>query len=55
MKKFVVVMLALVMALSLCMVASARDDVKDVIAQAQGMTLEELAAKAIEESNGKMF
>ena len=55
MKKFVVVLLALVMALSLCMVASARDDVKAVIEEAQGMTLEELAAKAIEESNGKMF
>ena len=55
MKKFVVVLLALVMAMSLCMTVSARDDVKDVIAQAQSMTLEELAAKAIEESNGKMF
>ena len=55
MKKFVVVLLALVMALSLCMAASARDDVKAVIEEAQGMTLEELAAKAIEESNGKMF
>ena len=55
MKKFVVVLLALVMAMSLCMAASARDDVKEVIAQAQTMTLDELAAKAIEESNGKMF
>ena len=55
MKKFVVVLLALVMAFSFCMAASARDDVKDVIAQAQTMTLEELAQKAIEESNGKMF
>ena len=55
MKKFVVVLLALVMALSLCMAVSARDDVKAVIEEAQGMTLEELAAKAIEESNGKMF
>ncbi len=55
MKKFVVVMLALVMALSLCMVASAREDVEEVIEQAQTMTLEELAKKAIEESNGKMF
>ena len=54
MKKFVVVLLALVMAMSLCMVAGA-EDVKDVIAQAETMTLEELAAKAIEESNGKMF
>ena len=55
MKKFVVVLLALVMVLSLCMTASARDDVKAIIEEAQGMTLEELAKKAIEESNGKMF
>ena len=55
MKKFVVVLLALMMALSLCMVASARDDVQEIIEQAQTMTLEELAKKAIEESNGKMF
>ena len=55
MKKFVVVLLALMMALSLCMAASARDDVQEVIEQAQTMTLEELAKKAIEESNGKMF
>ncbi len=55
MKKFVVVLLALVMALSLVMAVSARDDVKAVIEEAQGMTLEELAKKAIEESNGKMF
>ena len=54
MKKFVVVLLALVMAMSFCMVASA-ETVKEVIAQAETMTLEELAAKAIEESNGKMF
>ena len=55
MKKFVVVLLALMMALSLCMAASARDDVQEIIEQAQTMTLEELAKKAIEESNGKMF
>ena len=54
MKKFVVVLLALVMAMSFCMVASA-ETVKEVIAQAETMTLEELAAKAIEESNGKKF
>ena len=36
MKKFVVVLLALVMALSLCMAVSARDDVKAVIEEAQG-------------------
>jgi len=43
MKKFVVVLLALVMALSLCMVAGA-EDVKDVIAQAQTMTLDDLTS-----------
>ena len=37
------------------MAASAREDVEEVIEQAQTMTLEELAKKAIEESNGKMF
>ena len=35
--------------------AKAESEVQKIIAQAQGMTLEELAKKAIEESNGKKF
>ena len=54
MKKFVVALLALVMAMSFCMVASAQT-VEEVIAEAESMTLEELALMAIEESDGMMF
>ena len=32
-----------------------KSEVDNIIAQAQGMSLEELAKKAIEESNGKTF
>ena len=63
MKKFVALMLALVMVLGLIACGtnqSANTDKKDsavkqVIQQAQGMTLEELCKKAIEESNGATF
>ncbi len=63
MKKFVAMMLAVVMVLGLvaCGTATpantdAKDSaVKQVIKEAQGMTLEELAKKAIEESNGATF
>ena len=63
MKKFVAMMLTVVMVLGLvaCGTATpANTDVKDsavkqVIKEAQGMTLEELAKKAIEESNGATF
>ena len=59
MKRFIAMLLALsmVMAMTVCAfgAASAEDDVKSIIAQAQDMTLEELAKKAIEESNGKKF
>ena len=55
MKKLTIVLLALVMALSLCVTAFADSETQEIIKQAQTMTLEELAKKAIEESNGKMF
>jgi hypothetical protein len=63
MKKFVAMMLALVMVLGLVACggsatpATTGEDsaVKQVIKEAQGMTLEELAKKAIEESNGATF
>ena len=63
MKKFVAMMLALVMVLGLVAcggsatpAATSEDSaVKQVIKEAQGMTLEELAKKAIEESNGATF
>ena len=59
MKKIISMVLALsmVLAMAVCGVgqASAETDVKAIIAEAQNMTLEELAKKAIEESNGKMF
>lgn len=54
MKKILAFVLVLVMVFPLCAIASA-ESVEDVIAQAQTMTLEELAKKAIEESNGKTF
>ena len=46
MKKFLSVVLALMMLLTMVSFASAEDDVAAVIEQAQGMTLEELFAKA---------
>ena len=48
---------AMVAAMAVCGAgtAKAETDVKAIIAEAQTMTLEELAKKAIEESNGKMF
>ena len=57
MKKAFALMLALVMVLALVPAAFAKEDsaVKQVIAEAQGLTLEELAKKAIEESNGATF
>ena len=54
MKKCIALVLVLAMALSLCSFAFA-EDVADIIAQAETMTLEELFKKAIEESNGKRF
>ena len=54
MKKLVSVVLALMMLLTMVSFASA-EDVADVIKQAEGLTLEELFKKAIEESNGKRF
>ncbi len=54
MKKILTIVLALAMCLSLLSFASA-ETVEEVIAQAEGMTLEELFQKAIEESNGKRF
>ena len=62
MKKFVAMMLAVVMVLALVACggsatpANTKDSaVKQVIKEAQGMTLEELCKKAIEESNGATF
>ena len=62
MKKFVAMMLAVVMVLALVACggsatpANTKDSaVKKVIKEAQGMTLEELCKKAIEESNGATF
>ncbi len=51
MKKLLSLMLAVAMLISVCAAASAADSVADVIAQAQGMTNEELYAKAIAESH----
>ena len=63
MKKLLMVMLAVLMALTLVACgngggggetpADNRSEVQKIIAEAQTMTLEELAKKAIEESNGK--
>ena len=63
MKKFVAMMLALVMVLALVACGGAKpattdtkdSAVKQVIKEAQGLTLEELCKKAIEESNGATF
>lgn len=59
MRKFVAFAVAATMALTLASGAWARPSknsaVKEVIKEAQGLTLEELAKKAIAESNGKMF
>ncbi len=62
MKKFVAMMLALVMVLALVACggsatpANTKDSaVKQVIKEAQGLTLEELCKKAIDESNGATF
>ena len=59
MRKFVAFAVAATMALTLVSGAWARPSknsaVKEVIKEAQGLTLEELAKKAIAESNGKMF
>ena len=54
MKKFLAMIMAMIMILSVCSFASA-ESVEEIIAQAQTMTLEELFKKAIEESNGKDF
>ncbi|MBQ1386013.1 MAG: hypothetical protein IIY75_04395 [Erysipelotrichales bacterium] len=63
MKKFMLVMLSLLLALGLTACSSKpepkpednKSAVQKIIEEAQGMTLEELAKKAIEESNGKKF
>ena len=59
MKKLISMVLVVCMVLAIAVSgatrASAETDVKAIIAEAQNMTLEELAKKAIEESNGKMF
>ena len=57
MKKFLSLILALTMLFVLAIPAFADggESVQDIIAQAEGMTLEELAQKAIEESNGATF
>lgn len=59
MKKFLALALALLMivpfALTGCGEKKATSETQKIIEQAQNMTLEELAKKAIEESNGKTF
>ena len=63
MKKLMLVLLSVLMCLSLAACSgnggnkddSDLSEVQKIIAEAQTMTLEELAAKAIEESNGKTF
>ncbi|MBQ4019561.1 MAG: hypothetical protein II606_02670, partial [Erysipelotrichaceae bacterium] len=68
MKKILMVMLSIVLALTTFVGCGQKETpapadnggaelsgVKAIIAEAQGMTLEELAKKAIEESNGKTF
>ncbi len=62
MKKLLMIMLAALLALTLVgcgkkeeAPADNQSEVQKIIAEAQGMTLEELAQKAIEESNGKTF
>ncbi len=54
MKKLLCLIMAAALLLSMCSFAYA-EDVADVIAQAQNMTLSELFQKAIEESSGKDF
>ncbi len=54
MKKFLSIVLALMMLLGMVSIASA-ESVEEIIAQAQEMTLDELIQKAIEESNGKDY
>ena len=62
MKKFVAMMLAFVMVLGLVAcggsakpAASTESEVQKIIKEAEGLTLEELCKKAIEESNGATF
>ena len=60
MKKSVCLVLSAVMMLSVTACGSAKTSgkssaVQSIIKQAEGMSMEELAKKAIEESNGKMF
>ena len=62
MKKIIAVALALILVLPLVLTSCGgntptkeQSEVQKIIAQAQTMTLEELARKAIEESNGKTF
>ena len=58
MKKFFILGLALVLfvfALTGCGGSEKQSEVQKIIEQAQNMSLEELARKAIEESNGKQF
>ena len=66
MKKLIVMMLAMVMVFAMAGCggkdeakpaanAKKQSEVQKIIKQAQGMTLEELAKKAIEESKGKKF
>lgn len=56
MKKFLSLLLTLTLVLAMAVPAFAEGgSVQDIIAQAEGMTLEELAHKAIEESNGATF
>ena len=60
MKKFIAVAIAVIMVLPLVLTscgtpAKEQSEVQKIIAQAQTMSLEELARKAIEESNGKTF
>ena len=58
MKKIVSLILSLIMVLSCLAFASCgkkKSEVQKIIDQAQTMTLEELALKAYEESNGKTF
>ncbi|MBQ1304151.1 MAG: hypothetical protein IIY51_04570, partial [Erysipelotrichaceae bacterium] len=61
MKKFICMLMSVLLALSLTACgggnggkeASEKSEVQKIIAEAQKMSLEELAKKAIEESNGK--
>lgn len=66
MKKLMLVLLSVLLAFTLCACGGQQgggekpaednlSEVQKIIKEAEGMTLEELAAKAIEESNGKTF